>query len=612
MSTPDPLNFPSFGDSAEAPISIPPDDPITDPDAPVPGPPPANGSNLISSPAHFQMTEPLAINEPISVQSGGYAASNGTANGSALYLNSGRVELVAGDVYGAGLRTDGNWLHLTSNNGTANATTRLSITDNLFSFTSNNSGFNWAGGLLTSYTELPANLTGNLTYLTKGYADSKYAPIGGSSSSVTSFNNRTGNVFLTSSDVTSALAYTPLTSTTSYSNLSFTGTSDNNSFSLKASNSNGSQSIVLSSTGNNYTYGNGTIVPWGTYQDILLSTNNPRANGQVDTHYPFIRLYSDRSFPDLAANEAYVALQYNYTPNATAGPYYNSGIKVFRTRAEFFASSYTWTDSSLITRLYADSRYLTTSNLSTYLTISSAAATYLPTANFTYANLTGKPTLANVATSGSYTDLSNTPASYSLPTASTTVLGGVKVDGSSITITGGVISSANSYTLPAASVSVLGGVKIGSGVSVDANGFLTVSTSYAGLGSNTFTGTQALGGNLLTQPKLQAYRETSTSPAISSGTLTLDLSTSNFFAVSLNAAITTLTISNTPASSAASFTLELTADGTARAVTWGSAIKWSGGTAPTLTSTSGKKDVFAFYSTDGGTSWQGFTGGQNF
>ena len=205
--------------------------------------------------------------------------------------------------------------------------------------------------------------------------------------------------------------------------------------------------------------------------------------------------------------------------------------------------------------------------------------------------------------------ISASASSYSLPTATTSVLGGVKVDGTSITISSGVISSTYSYTLPAASVSVLGGVRLGTGVNLDANGFLI---SDVKLSSNTFTGTQNLGGNLITQPKLQAYRETSTAPTISSGTLTLDLSGSNFFAVSLNAAITTLTISNTPASSAASFTLELTADGTARAVTWGAAIKWSGGTAPTLTSTSGKKDVFAFYSNDGGTTWQGFIGGQNF
>ena len=55
-----------------------------------------------------------------------------------------------------------------------------------------------------------------------------------------------------------------------------------------------------------------------------------------------------------------------------------------------------------------------------------------------------KPNFATVATSGSYEDLTNKPTipeSYTLPTASTTTLGGVKVDGETITIADGVISS---------------------------------------------------------------------------------------------------------------------------------------------------------------------------
>lgn len=53
--------------------------------------------------------------------------------------------------------------------------------------------------------------------------------------------------------------------------------------------------------------------------------------------------------------------------------------------------------------------------------------------------------LSTVATSGSYEDLTNKPTipePYTLPTASTTTLGGVKVDGETITIADGVISSA--------------------------------------------------------------------------------------------------------------------------------------------------------------------------
>lgn len=58
-----------------------------------------------------------------------------------------------------------------------------------------------------------------------------------------------------------------------------------------------------------------------------------------------------------------------------------------------------------------------------------------------YEDLTNKPNLF----SGNYEDLTNKPTipePYTLPTASTTTLGGVKVDGTTITIADGVISSA--------------------------------------------------------------------------------------------------------------------------------------------------------------------------
>lgn len=92
-------------------------------------------------------------------------------------------------------------------------------------------------------------------------------------------------------------------------------------------------------------------------------------------------------------------------------------------------------------------------------------------------------TLTTTGTSGVATFISNTlnipNYTYTLPTASTSVLGGVKVDGTTITINGsGVISGANTYSLPIATSSILGGVKIGSGVSVDVNGVISVSTNY--------------------------------------------------------------------------------------------------------------------------------------
>ena len=84
----------------------------------------------------------------------------------------------------------------------------------------------------------------------------------------------------------------------------------------------------------------------------------------------------------------------------------------------------------------------------------------------TWSTIAGKPTFATVATSGAYADLSGTPAAYSLPTASSVILGGIKI-GSGLTIDGsGVVTAAGTYTLPEATVSTLGGVIVGSGLAV--------------------------------------------------------------------------------------------------------------------------------------------------
>ena len=80
---------------------------------------------------------------------------------------------------------------------------------------------------------------------------------------------------------------------------------------------------------------------------------------------------------------------------------------------------------------------------------------WITLSSVTWANLLNKPSFADVATSGSYADLTNKPTiplAYSLPTASTSTLGGVKVDGTTILITGGVISAvggAGGTVLPA-------------------------------------------------------------------------------------------------------------------------------------------------------------------
>jgi hypothetical protein len=64
-----------------------------------------------------------------------------------------------------------------------------------------------------------------------------------------------------------------------------------------------------------------------------------------------------------------------------------------------------------------------------------------------------------------------------LGTATTSKIGGVKPDGTTITINNGVISGANTYTLPTASTSVLGGVKVdGTSITI-AGGVISVSAN---------------------------------------------------------------------------------------------------------------------------------------
>ena len=74
-----------------------------------------------------------------------------------------------------------------------------------------------------------------------------------------------------------------------------------------------------------------------------------------------------------------------------------------------------------------------------------------------------------------------TPTNYALPTASASVLGGVKV-GSGLSINSGVLSAtAGSYSLPIASAGTLGGIRVGSGLAIDGSGILSVT------GGSTYT-----------------------------------------------------------------------------------------------------------------------------
>lgn len=85
----------------------------------------------------------------------------------------------------------------------------------------------------------------------------------------------------------------------------------------------------------------------------------------------------------------------------------------------------------------------------------------------------------------------------------------------------------------------------------------------------------------------------------------VDCSKGNYFKRTYTSAQTWSFI-NVPTGVFYSFILRITRSGSAAAQTWPSAVKWTGGTTPTLTNTNGGSDIFEFMTDDGGTSWRAF------
>jgi hypothetical protein len=89
-------------------------------------------------------------------------------------------------------------------------------------------------------------------------------------------------------------------------------------------------------------------------------------------------------------------------------------------------------------------------------------------------------------------------------------------------------------------------------------------------------------------------------------TQTLDLSTGTTFSFTPSGA-TTVSFTNAPASGKAiGFSVEINGDGSA--ITWPTSVKWPSGVAPTATAS---KEVYAFVTTDGGTSYYGKLAGSD-
>jgi len=121
-------------------------------------------------------------------------------------------------------------------------------------------------------------------------------------------------------------------------------------------------------------------------------------------------------------------------------------------------------------------------------------------------------------------------------------------------------------------------------------------------------------GALLSGAELRNFAETTATPAVSAGSLTLDLQTASVFEVTLTEDLVTLVLDNPPgATKAGSATLILKQDATGgRAVTWPSSVRWSGGMPPSMSVLPDAIDILAFVTMDGGATWYGFLCGTGF
>ena len=86
-------------------------------------------------------------------------------------------------------------------------------------------------------------------------------------------------------------------------------------------------------------------------------------------------------------------------------------------------------------------------------------------------------------------------------------------------------------------------------------------------------------------------------------TITLDGAKEVFHATAATGGTTWAFSGAASAGTISDFTLELT-NGGSQTQTWPAAVKWDGGTAPTLTAAG--LDILTFYTRDGGTTWRGF------
>jgi hypothetical protein len=110
------------------------------------------------------------------------------------------------------------------------------------------------------------------------------------------------------------------------------------------------------------------------------------------------------------------------------------------------------------------------------------------------------------------------------------------------------------------------------------------------------------------RPEMKDYSETKTA-LVAAASIAIDMTSGNVFTITPDQN-TTFTFTNpSPTGKSCSFTLVWTQDASDRTIAWPASVDWAGAAAPSVTSGSGKIDVYTFFTLDAGTIWYGFQAG---
>lgn len=124
---------------------------------------------------------------------------------------------------------------------------------------------------------------------------------------------------------------------------------------------------------------------------------------------------------------------------------------------------------------------------------------------------------------------------------------------------------------------------------------------------------QSFADKVISRPELKDYAETLVTATSTAGTATLDFSAGNHQQITLSEN-TTIAFSNFPSTGRSGGMLIYVKQhaSAAKTLAWPASVKWAGGTAPVMTPTVGRTDIYLVITRDGGTSYIGAVTGQNY